>query len=144
MIAEAMIAEAMAAVPVVIVPMRKMVIVPVLEPITPVVPAAEPVVPVLVLSFVVIVASHGRAVHWEAVHPAAMAPRAATPCAAAMRAATATRQRTRVAEQHTGEADGGDDRQCSCRHRSPNPGDGNAKRPIQIPRHYRRPGARLR
>lgn len=46
-----------------IVPMRKMVIVPVLEPITPIVPTAEPVVLVLAYSFAVVVASHRRAVH---------------------------------------------------------------------------------
>lgn len=62
----------MAAVPMIIIPMRKTVVVPVLESITPII-TSEPVVLVGVLAFAVVAASHCRAMHREAVHPTAMA-----------------------------------------------------------------------
>jgi ABC-type transport system involved in cytochrome c biogenesis permease subunit len=121
-IAEAVVAEAAAAVPMMIVPMRKTVIVPVLKSIAPIIAMPVLIVQIGALSFSAVVASHGGAMHRKAAHPTAMA----APCAAAMRAAAAARQRTRVAEQHASEADDGDDHQCSCRHRSTIRSDGNA------------------
>jgi hypothetical protein len=125
----------------IIVPMCKMVIVPVLKSIATIIPTSETIVLVRVPSFSAVVASHGGAMHRKAAHPIAMA----APCAAAVRAATAARQRTRIAEQHSGEADNGGDHQCSCRHRSTIGAMGTPMRvKYKCPRHYRRPGARLR
>jgi hypothetical protein len=87
------IAESMAAVPMIIVPVRLAVIVPVLKSIIVIITTSEPVVLIGVFSVAVVVASHNRAMHRKAAHPTAMA----APCAAAMGATTAARQRTRVA-----------------------------------------------
>jgi hypothetical protein len=119
MAAKAMAAKAMAAVPMIIVPMRKAVTVPVLKSIATIITTPVLIVLIGVPSFPAVVAAHGEAMHGEARHRKATHPTAvAAPCAAAMRAATAARQRCRIAERHSGEADNGGDRQCSCRHRS--------------------------
>jgi hypothetical protein len=57
------VAETMEAMPMMVVPMRLAVIVPVLKPIIAIVTTSEPVVLVRALSFAVVVASHGRAMH---------------------------------------------------------------------------------
>jgi phosphohistidine swiveling domain-containing protein len=91
--AATIVTEAMAAVPLMVVPMRETTIVPMLKSITAIITTPESVVPVCALSLAAVVASHKGVMHREAVHLSAMA----APHAAAMAAATAARQRTRVA-----------------------------------------------
>jgi hypothetical protein len=113
-----------------VVGMRVTVIAAVLKSIAPLIMTPEPAVSVYALSLPTLVVCRNRVMHREAVHPAAMT----APCAAAMGAAATTtttttaRQRARVAQRHSGEADDGDDHQCSCRHRSPNSGRRNANK----------------
>jgi hypothetical protein len=114
--AATIVTETMAAVPQMVVPMRVTTIVPRLKSITAIITTPEPAVLVCALAFARLVASHDGAMHREAIHANAVA----APHAAAMAATTAARQRIRVAQQHSGKADRGDDHQRSCRHRSPN------------------------
>jgi hypothetical protein len=91
--AATIVTEAMAAMPLMVVPMRDATIVPMLKSITAIITTPESVVPVCALSLTAVVASHEGVMHREAVHLSAMT----APHAAAMAAATAARQRTRVA-----------------------------------------------
>jgi hypothetical protein len=56
-------AEAKVAVPIMVVPMRETVIVPVVKAIVPIVTAPEPVVVIFAISFAAVVASHCEAMH---------------------------------------------------------------------------------
>jgi len=62
----------MGAVPMIIVPMRKM-IVPVVKSIATIIPTSEMIVLIGAPSFSAVVASHGGAMHRKAAHPTAMA-----------------------------------------------------------------------
>ena len=92
------VAETIVAVPLVVVPVRVAVIVPVLKSITPIITMPVLIGFVRALSCSAVVPSHSRAVHREAIHLSAVAGR----YAATVKATTAARQRTRAAQQRFG------------------------------------------